>query len=194
MNPLPMSALQALASSIDLLDEVTDAAPITAEDLGQPTPCTDFNVGGLVEHMIDSHDFLMRAAGAEPVARSGSPTQRHAAVASAAVAAWTARGADGTIDLGGNELPVEFGVSLHAFEAYVHAWDLATALGRAFEPATELTATIARYAAEIVSDESRGAGSPFGHSVDLRSDADDVARLVASTGRDPLHPVARSNG
>jgi uncharacterized protein (TIGR03086 family) len=189
-----MSALRTLASSIDLLNQVTDAAPITPDDLGEPTPCTDFNVGELVEHVIDSHDFLLRAAGAEPVARSGSPTQRHAAVASAVVAAWTARGADGTLDLGGNELPVEFGVSLHAFEAYVHAWDLATALGRAFEPPAELTASIARSAAEIVSDESRGAGSPFGDAVDLPSDADAVARLVAYTGRDPLHPVARSNG
>lgn len=187
-----MQPLEALEAAIAVSQQVLDAGPIRAEDLGAPTPCASFDLAQLGDHVIDTHNLLLGAAGGRPVDPGTTLAERHAQVGAAAVKQWIERGTDGTIDLGGNALPAAFGLSLHALEAYVHAWDLARALDRPFRPGAELTAHIADVAQQIVTDQARGdEGAPYRAALTAGEGDDDVARLIAHTGRDP-HGAVRT--
>ena len=184
-----MTPHQAFEAAVATTQEVIDQSPISDDDLRRPTPCRDFDVAALSEHLIDTHQFLLTAAGGAAVDGGGSLAERHRAVAAASIEHWAARGTDGSIDLGGNELPASFGLSLHTLETYVHGWDLARGLGRAFEPSAELTDVAYSIAQQIVSDDVRGVDGPYGPAVDIGDGADLVDRIVAHTGRDPQQGV-----
>lgn len=180
-----MTPHQAFEAAVATTQAVIDRSPISDDDLRRPTPCRDFDVAALGDHLIDTHNFLLSAAGGSAVDAGGSLAERHRAVAGASIDRWVARGTDGSVDLGGNELPARFGLSLHTLETYVHGWDLARGLGRTFEPPAELTDVAYSIAQEIVSDDARGADGPYGPAVDIGDGADLVDRIVAHTGRDP---------
>lgn len=184
---MTMNQHDALQSAIDTLQEVLDAGPVTDAALNDPTPCSEFTVAQLAEHIIDTHQLLLGAVGGPHDQTSGTLSQRHTAITSAAAAQWASRGTDGTIDLGGNELPAAFGLSLHALEAYIHSWDLATALNRPFAPPTELTKAMADFAESFITDDLRGDfdGAPYAAQVEAPAESSDIDRLVAFTGRDP---------
>ncbi len=173
----------ALIASLDLTQHILDAGPIV--DGTAPTPCTDFDVGALVEHIIGTHHFLASAAGSNDDPVSGSPAERHRHAVAVSVGAWRGCDLGGSVDLGGHELPATFVLSLHVLEAYVHGWDLAMALDRPFVPSTDLTAAAHEAARTIITDDARGeAGAPYGPAVVPPGDASDVDALIAFAGRD----------
>lgn len=189
MNPLDI-----LHESVSVTQCVIDEAPITDADLASPTTCADFTVSLLIDHIIDTHVFLLEAAGGEVTLDDASISRRHSAVGAAAVDSWRQRGTDGMVDLGGNELPASFGLSLHALEAFVHGWDLAESLGRPFEPSDPLTDAALELAREIISDEMRGDfdGAPYGAAIDLIDpDSGNLAALIAHAGRRSLARTVR---
>ncbi len=183
-----MNPLTALDQSIAITQRVIDAGPITASVLASPTPCEEFDAAQLLDHIVDTHVFLLTAAGGRVELDDESIAAKHASVGAAAVAAWTARGDDGTIDLGGNQLPASFGLSLHALEAFIHGWDLAQSLDRPFEPSDELVSAALVLAREVISDQMRGdfEGAPYGPAVPTVGSADELQLLVAHAGRTPL--------
>lgn len=182
-----MNQLNALESALDTLQQVIDAAPIDNEQGGKPTPCADFTVDDLGTHIIDTHNLLLTGAGGVAIIGDGTLSERNAALTSAAIKQWTQRGTDGTVDLGGNELPASFALSLHTLEAYIHAWDLAQSLGRPFEPSEELTDDMWAFAQDFISDDVRGeaAGGPYGPAIAVGADASVIDRLIAHSGRNP---------
>jgi uncharacterized protein (TIGR03086 family) len=186
-----LTPLTVLERSVAITQGIIDSAPISDDELAGPTPCADFTTAQLIDHIIDTHLFLLTAAGGTFTADASadeSLSARHAAVGSAAIARWSERGTEGTVDLGGNEFPAVFGISLHALEAYVHGWDLAQSLDRPFPATDELSAATLGFSRQIVSDQFRGEGAPFGLAVDADPDAadDPLALLIAHTGRRPL--------
>jgi uncharacterized protein (TIGR03086 family) len=180
-----MNHHSALVSAIDLGQSIFDAGPIG--DPEAPTPCREFDVTALVDHLVGTHHFLAAAAGSEAAPVDGEPAERHRTAGAAAIDAWARRGVDGSVALGGHELPASFARDLHVLEAYVHAWDLATATGRPFAPAPEVTDVAWEAARAVISDDARSAepGAPYGPETVPEDGADDVARLIAFTGRDP---------
>lgn len=103
-------------------------------------------------------------------------------------------GSDGTVQLGPNPVPAAVGVGSQVLETYTHAWDLARATGRPFEPPADLTATTWAIAQAVVSDEIRGSDDshPFGPRVEVAADAPLLDQLIAFTGRDPSWSPAGS--
>ncbi len=182
-----MSTLDALQDAIDAMQAVIDASPITDPEMAGSTPCSEFNVEQLVDHIMDTHQMLLSAAGGEVPTSTGSWSERHAAVGAASLAQWSSRGTDGTIDLGGNELPGAFALSLHTLETYIHAWDLATSLNRPFVPTEKLTEQMWDFAQTFITDNIRGdfAGAPYGPAVGSEPSADTVDRIIALSGRHP---------
>ena len=177
---------QTLDTAIAELQRVIDEHPISPDDGSTPTPCAAFDVDQLLDHIIDTHNLLLGGAGGEPVNATGSISERHRAVAGSAVQQWAERGLDGTIDLGGNTLPATFGISLHALECYVHAWDLARSLDRTFTPPDELTGAMWEFAQGFITDDVRGDdGMPYGPEVATAADATDLDRIIALAGREP---------
>ena len=187
-----MTPIETLRAATVATQRVIDVGPIGDEQLGSGTPCREYDVGQLVDHILETHELLLGAAGGDPVELTGAVGDRHQAVAEAAVSRWAARGTEGTVDLGGNELPASFGLALHVLEAYVHGWDLAQGLGRTFDPSSDLTSAVAEIAGQVISDDMRGGEltGPYGRVVALPEGQDAVAELIAFTGRDPRAPIA----
>lgn len=182
-----MNHLDTLRRSIELTDAVLGAGPIDEAASSATTACDDFDVTALGDHLIDTHRFLLAAAGGTAQPTGETLAQLHAAVGAAAVGAWERRGTDGTIDVGGNELPADFGLTLHALEAFVHAWDLADALERPFSPDAGLVDAGWDAARTVISDDIRSTepGAPYAPTVGVRPGDDDLRRLIAFCGRDP---------
>ena len=71
----------------------------------------------------------------------------------------------------------------YGFDLVVHGWDLATATGQPYRPATELVAEVEAFARQVL-DPLRGSGA-FGPEVAPSDEATPIERLVAYTGRTP---------
>ncbi|MFG2649734.1 TIGR03086 family metal-binding protein [Streptomyces sp. NPDC048436] len=173
---------------------------IPEDRLADPTPCADYDVKALVNHLIqvvvqfqalaakqnsdfsESPDFVTgTGAGAE-----GPPWRdRFADEAGKLVAAWSAPGADeGTT--GAMDMPARTVGCMALLDLTVHAWDLARATGQEYEPAPESGDVIAtlREAVAGLAPTARKMGV-FGEPIAAPDDATELERLLAETGRDP---------
>lgn len=179
-----MNQLELLQASTALTQRLVDHTEFDETTMKRPTPCSEFDVAGLVEHLVGTHHLLLTAAGGT-ADDTGPIPDRHRTVAEQSRRTWAERGTDGTVDLGGHQLPAEFALSLHALEAFVHGWDLATALDQPFEPATELVEAAWEAAHMVVSDDNRSteSGAPYGPAVAITDPASPLDALIAFTGR-----------
>lgn len=190
-------------SIADLLKAATaHAVPVVRaipEDrLTAPTPCAEYDVKALVNHLLQVLvQFQALAAkqdsefGETPdlVAESreaGSDWRdRFADEAAKLVAAWAAPGADeGTT--GAMDMPARTVGCMALLDLTVHAWDLARATGQEYEPAPESSGVVAalREAVAGLAPTARKMGV-FGEPVAVPEGAGELERLLAETGRDP---------
>lgn len=179
-----------LTRALDQMGELIVTTPASAATL--PTPCSDYDVAHLIDHM----QAVVRRIGA---VLSGEPFWSvPQSIPSSEWAADWAAGRAGTDPVLaddanlGREVSVPWGTvdgasaaASYIGELAVHAWDLAVATGRAdlLDPALA-TAALPAYQAKIPA-EPRGGEIPFGPVVEVGLDADPYERLVAWTGRDP---------
>lgn len=178
-----------LTHAFDVADGLVNA--IGATDLDRATPCDEYDVRALTEHLV------MVARRIRIVLGGGHFTE---AVAPAADtldelrAAWTASVAElkdalPAVDLGRTvtapfgSLPAAAAVGTYVGEVVVHAWDLARALDRddLLDPA--LAEPLVEPARRNIPEEREGI--PFGEVVDVPDDAPAYDRLVGWFGRDP---------
>jgi uncharacterized protein (TIGR03086 family) len=168
--------------------------------LDDPTPCAEWTVRQLLEHMIvQHHGFAGAAEGAHadaaawrPVPLSADPVAEYDAAADHVVAAFTADGAlDGEFYLGeiagGVSVPARTGMSFHLLDYVAHTWDLAEAVGvdAAALLDDELIAAALEISALIPGGDARtGPGASFAPVVDPVEDTP-LARFLAVTGRTP---------
>ncbi len=157
---------------------------LTPEHLDMPTPCSEFTVDELVEHLMGSLRALGGMAGAEiPDDVQADSTEDYVArAAEATLAAWRARGLEGEVAFGEGNAPAALPAGIVAIEFFVHAWDIARATGRPFETTDELTEYVAGLADQIIQPDNRGAGRGF-DAIAVPSHDDPVSRLMAFTGR-----------
>jgi uncharacterized protein (TIGR03086 family) len=179
-----MNQLELLQASTALTQQLVERTDFDEATMKRPTPCSEFDVAALVEHIIGTHHFLLSAAGGT-ADDTGSIADRHRTVADQSQRTWAERGAAGTVDLGGHQLPAEVALSLHALEAFVHGWDLAASLNQPFEPSPELVDVAWESARMIVSDDKRSSepGAPYGLAVTITEPASPLDALIAFTGR-----------
>lgn len=133
VDQMGVLALQrALTQAADLLDQVG------SDDLGRPTPCTDWDVQDLANHLIaQPRIFVTMLQGAPPgwngredyTTRLGEELRTRG---NALINLWREVGEDVMVD-----------PDWQAAEIAVHTWDLATALGR---PTGELDEALAQRA------------------------------------------------
>lgn len=172
-----MNHLEALREASASIQSAIDAAPLPSS---APTPCTDYDVAALVDHINWTHGLLLGALGGDV-----PDDADHSALSGAVLAAWAGRGTEGTISIGHTGVPAVFGLSLHVLEAHVHGWDLARALSHPFTPSPQLTDYAWEAARAIVTEDARSPDGPYRAAVEVPDDADEVARLIAFTGRNP---------
>jgi uncharacterized protein (TIGR03086 family) len=171
-------------------------ASVTDDRLSLPTPCTDYSVGDLVEHI---GGLALAFAGAARKQNAGSE-QRGSGDASRLEPGWRDRTDDALADLaeawrdpaayegetkaGGVAMPGAIAASVALNEVVVHGWDLATALGQPFDASDEDVAACMAFAEPFSTPEAVEQRAPaFGPVVPVPDDASPIVRLLGLMGR-----------
>jgi uncharacterized protein (TIGR03086 family) len=154
------------------------------EHLEEPTPCADFTVRGVLEHMIGGATAFAAAYRGAP-APEPDLTSPIAGVQSALGDLASSIAAPGALDrtIDGPFGAVD-GTTFARFvvlDGLVHGWDLATATGQEYEPPAALVAAATEFADQAL-DPLRD-GQTFKAAVEPAATASPIERLAALTGR-----------
>lgn len=164
----------ALTQAADLLDTVT------AEDLGRPTPCTEWDVRRLANHLIAQPRVFVTMLQGSPPGWNGREDYAENLGAelrtrgNALINLWREVAASGA------EVMVD--PDWQAAEIAVHTWDLATALGR---PTASLNQSVAERAL-VTMDRILGPvrkGRAFADALAAPAGSDAYGHLAAYAGR-----------
>jgi uncharacterized protein (TIGR03086 family) len=135
MTDLRVLHRRALQITVDVVNQVTP------DQLGIPTPCTEWDLGQLLAHMAgQNHGFAASARGERedasvfaPRSVAGDPAGLHAASAADLADAFAAEGFERR-ELwlpeirDGGPFPVQTAVGFHLVDSVAHAWDVARAI------------------------------------------------------------------
>jgi len=180
----PTDELASAEAALSALQHVLH--PISRDELSKSTPCTEYDVMQLTDHLMNSITLLGGAAGAEPPERNSEDSVERQIVCAArpALDAWHRRGLTDTVTIGTNEIPATFAVSILSVEFLVHGWDYATATTHPIDVAESLANYVLGLAHKVITPQGR-ATVGFDDPVAVPDDAPPMDRLIAFTGRDP---------
>jgi uncharacterized protein (TIGR03086 family) len=180
----PADELESAEATFAVLQHVLHG--IAADDLEKQTPCREFDVAGLTDHLMNSITVLGGAAGAEfPERDRTDSVERQVVVAGRpALDAWKRRGLDGTVPFGESEAPAKMMAGILSLEFLVHAWDYAAAVGREVNAPDSLIDYVMGLATTVITPQGR-VRAGFDDPVDVPDDAGSLDRLLAFTGRRP---------
>ncbi len=182
-------------------NEVTRLVNSVRDDqLGDPTPCPDYTLGDLLQHVrFLAEAFTLAGRKEQPPGGSKPPPLGDAALLPAdwrgettewlsrLVDAWSGDAAwDGSTWIAGFEAPASAVGITAANELVVHGWDVARASGQrivvddaALAPSREFVAMMSGPGSE----EARG--DAFGPAVTPPAEASALDEVIAGNGRDP---------
>lgn len=158
---------------------------ISEAELGKATPCAEFSVSQLLDHLAGSICSIGRGLGAaisdDPAL---APEVRIANLAQPTLEAFAAHGLEGEIDLGFAAMPAKVVASILNLELMVHGWDFAQATGQGFEIHPGHAEYVLGLARKTIGPEQRASGS-FAEEAVIAESASSLDRLIAFTGRIP---------
>jgi uncharacterized protein (TIGR03086 family) len=180
-------------------------AEIGPDEWELPTPCTDWSVRDVVNHLVGSNLLFVRVLGGEPLPPreqllAAARTDRlgddavgaYRASAAALVDAFRAEGAlERTVTVPAGTLPGIAALHLRIVEALVHGWDVARATGRSLtfpDGLVEQALAFTRDTLPRLPPRPAGQG-PFGPSQPADDDAPPLDRLAALLGRPVTAPA-----
>lgn len=183
-----MEPIEQLSCILPTVSAVVDR--IEPTQLDNRTPCADFTVWGVLDHMlVGGATFAYAFRGEEPP-DIPHPTP-HGRVPSAEfhktmddlLDAVRSPGAmSRTISSPFGAMPGETFARLVAFDGLVHGWDLASATGQDYQPPAAVVAAVDAFARNALSDELRD-GDTFKSATTPPAGASQLQRLVAFSGR-----------
>jgi uncharacterized protein (TIGR03086 family) len=170
-------SIDVLATALDQAGEVLDAVP--GDTLSAPTPCTSWDVAGLMAHLVAGpRNFVLMAGGGQPDWSAPPPLPED----------WVGEFRSGADDLlrlwrAAGESASPQSVDWQTAEFAIHTWDLARATGqtRTLEP--EVAQRGLEFMSGALTPDNRG--EAFGPALTLPDEAPVYDRLVAFAGRDP---------
>ncbi len=151
-----------------------------------PSPCTEWDARGVVEHVIGFHEVLvLRPLGVKANRPKDDAAARWRATQSAIVEAISRPGAlDEEVDMGGgNMVGLRNLVQTLTTDVLVHTWDLAKAAG--IDPPLDRELCTLGYERASKSREQFAQSDMFEDEVPVPDDADVCSRLLGIMGRDP---------
>ena len=192
---------------MDILSSYADAvrrnhervAAVNTGQLGDPTPCTDWDVRALIGHITGGYQMFAAALG-YPMPADTNPTDTeatnaaaiaglHHAAGEAAIAAFGAPAAvQRTVSLPIGDVPGHLALGLALTDAVVHGWDLAKATDQDTTINEQLAATLLAGAEQSVGPQMRqpdGALPVFAPPVTIGAQHPAADRLIAFLGRQP---------
>jgi uncharacterized protein (TIGR03086 family) len=175
-----VSAEEALVVAQRVVETIGDG------DLHCPTPCRDWDVAALADHLVDTIARLGAAADVPTVVPDGgSIDQRIQQVTQPILAGWRRHGLTDDVVFSGRTLPAHLALGILCLELVVHGWDFAVALDRSFDVSDAHAAHVLALAQQTLNAQSR-ATAGFDPPVPVPADAGPLDQLIAFTGRDPL--------
>jgi uncharacterized protein (TIGR03086 family) len=182
----PTDQIESAEATLAILQKVLHG--IDKDDLSKQTPCREFDVAKLTDHLMNSITMIGAAAGAEiPPRDTSAPVETQISVAAeAALDAWRKRGVDGTVPFGSGEAPAAMMAGVLSIEFLVHAWDYAMATGQHLPVPVPVSDYVLTLAHDIITPQGRKRAG-FDAPIDLPDDARVFDKLLAFTGRNPGH-------
>jgi uncharacterized protein (TIGR03086 family) len=184
-----MSIPEAIRNAAEVAKHIV--AGVTTDQYGNPTPCADFDVQTLGNHMTQFLPWGANAVRKQPEFEIDVPdiaemewAPTFAGMVDDLVAAWHEEGAfEGEVRFGPTPMPAQNAAGISLMELTVHAWDLARATGQEYrlDPATEQMAAAVTAAA---GPPGRQLGF-FGPEVEAPPGASEWEQALAISGRDP---------
>jgi len=183
-----------MATTIERSANATAAVArgVRPEQFENATPCNDWTVEGLMNHLIGTMEyFAARGAGQAAGLPQSAPrtsyedTVKHLETAAGATAeAWGRPGAlEQTIDTGASKMPAAAMAPMVASEILTHGWDLARATGQRM-PVDDIDIDqVLAGMRQTLQPEARG--KSFGPETQAPQDAPAIDRLAAFLGRTP---------
>ncbi len=177
---------------MDVLSQLDELGPlladvvgrITPDQLDEPTPCTEFTVRGVLEHMVGGATMFTAAfRGVEP----GTPDTSDVlggfgpALSGLAEAIHGPGALERTIQAPFGEVPGQTFARFVVLDGLVHGWDLATATGQSYEPPDALVSEVESFAQEVLAPMRDGV--TFAEPIATPASATPIERLAAFTGR-----------
>ncbi len=166
---------------------------VQKEDLSQPTPCSEWDVRTILQHVIDINQAVARQ-GASPAEPTPVPPHHDANIAAdfaaatrAAAVAFSAPGAmEQTFAMPRGETKGEALAQRLAMDLMIHAWDVAKATGQSTDMLDpELCQITLELGRTMMTDAHRTPESVFGPEVSVPADAPICDRMAAFFGRQP---------
>jgi len=168
---------------------------IAADHWDLPTPCSDWTVRDLVNHVVGEDLWTPPLLAGRTIAEVGDQfdgdvlgddpigTARSAAAAAVSATASALPGG-GIVHLSFGDTPMEEYVWQLIGDHLVHEWDLAAAIGAPRELDPAAVAEVATWFSNW-EELYRGAGAVGPRPAGVDADADPQAALLVATGRDP---------
>jgi uncharacterized protein (TIGR03086 family) len=185
-----MDPVKMLEQSYAATGRVVDA--IRPDDLSKPTPCTQWDLRTLLNHVVGVTKYFGSVAdgngdrslmAAEHL--GDDPAADFHAAADATLAAWSKPGKlEASYALFAGEVPGQVPVTIATADAFVHGWDMAKAIGATLDADPALCEALHGFLRGFVSDPARR-GDAFAPEVPVPDDAPAIDRLVGFLGRTP---------
>jgi len=155
-----------------------------------PTPCSEWDVRGVVEHVIGFHDvLLLRPLSAKPDRPRNDPRRRWSVTVEALREVLTRRGLFERVvevpALGNNPaMTIDARTLIPALtqDLIVHSWDVARAVGADDHLDPKICAVLV---AGLPADDRLERSGMYAPAVPVPAGADPQSRLLARLGRDP---------
>jgi uncharacterized protein (TIGR03086 family) len=188
--------------TIDFRPTTTELARLVRavddRQLGDPTPCPDYTVADLLDHIGGLALAFTLSARKEEIPGGGNASgdgtrletgwrDRIAGQLGELGVAWLEPAAyDGMTMAGPIEMPAEIAALVALDEVTVHAWDLAVATGQPYAADPAAVEAAHGFASSFEPpDGGTDDGGLFGPPVRVPDDAPALHRLLGATGRDP---------
>ena len=187
-----------IMDTVDLFSKASQAtadiaANVTESHLSGATPCSEYDVKGLSNHIAGFYGMTAMAAhkqsiegdpGADIV--GSDPAAVIPGMIQGAVAAWQEPGStEGKTKFGPGEYDASFAASITLWETVIHGWDLAKSTGQELQVSDDVGEAIFGIAQQLCNDEQRGEGKPFGAEINVADGASAFEKALGLSGRDP---------
>lgn len=182
---------------IELLEEILAKTAgvieaIRPDQLVLPTPCPEYDVGRLVDHVLGwvrvfdaAANGLLFEGDPDSQRPDDDPAGEFREASSSMLAGWRRNGLDRPVRLRARELPGPTVFNMALMEYLTHGWDLAIATGQQAPFGDREASEVLARAEGTLPAQYRGEGMPFGPVVPVDANAPPLARLVAFMGRQP---------
>ena len=180
---------------MDLLDALDQTfvhaygviAGVRVDQYDDKTPCVEWTVRDLLDHMIGVVAGLGSAAAGKPPSPfelAADPAAQFQTAAAAAMEAWRAPGVlEAIVDAGPGPMPGRVLAGINLLDTATHTWDLATATGQPAALPDDVAMAALEASRATISPEIRP--GRFGPEVAVPSGASATDALVAFLGRTP---------